>query len=584
MCYDLKYFATFDVVTTSNHSITILDGSEVKVAHIGTVLLKALTLQNVLYVPSFKFNLESIPKLCLNLDCEVIFTANKCFVQVYSMRMHLGSLKKGLYCTPASAAQISLIPFSLDDQPDSSLQIATFASANTQGDIDNQAKLLHLRLGHLPFTQLILVDPMISSKSSVDTICHICPAARQYRLSFPNSLIKSTRPFQLLHIDLWGPHRVVTHNNYSIFLTIDDDFSRSPHNSSTTTISTQPNSVPISIPISVPSNQTETTIRKSSRLVKNPSWMDKYICLIAQHTEIVEPTTYKKDAKSPKWVEAMEKELKALKDNNTWEIVTLPHGKKAIGSKWVFRLKRNVDGSIERYKARLVAKGFTQKYGIYYLETISPVVKMSNIRCLLSIVASKNRKVYQLDVNNAFLHEDLHEEVYMKIPEGFQAAPTQVCKLKKFLYGLKQASRQWFAKLVHELLFLSFKLSKNDYSMFIKHNKDEMIVVTVYVDDILSLVGKLNFLTSTRPDLSYTVQALSQFMSEPRTSHLAALQHTLRYAAGTEGQGILLKASDQLKLEAFSDSNWGACVDTRRSITGYLLLLGNSPISWKSKK
>lgn len=98
-----------------------------------------------------------------------------------------------------------------------------------------------------------------------------------------------------------------------------------------------------------------------------------------------------------------------------------------------------------------------------------------------------------------------------------------------------------------------------------------------------SLVGKLNYLTNTRPDLSYTVQTLSQYMHAPRNTHLSALHHTIRYLAGTINQGILLKGSDQLKLQAFSDADWGSCIDSRRSVTGYIVLFGDSPISWKSK-
>lgn len=98
------------------------------------------------------------------------------------------------------------------------------------------------------------------------------------------------------------------------------------------------------------------------------------------------------------------------------------------------------------------------------------------------------------------------------------------------------------------------------------------------------LVGKLNFLTHTRPDLAYTVQYLSQFLQQPMISHYKALMHTLKYVASTAEQGVLLEGSDQLVLQAYSDSDWGACLDTRRSISGYVLMLGKSPISWKSKK
>jgi len=99
-----------------------------------------------------------------------------------------------------------------------------------------------------------------------------------------------------------------------------------------------------------------------------------------------------------------------------------------------------------------------------------------------------------------------------------------------------------------------------------------------------TIIGKLNFLTNTRPDISYAVQTLSQFMQSPRTSHMIALEHTLRYLQGTAGQGILLRADGPLLLKAFSDSDWASCPNSRRSVTGYIVLMGSSPISWKSKK
>ena len=138
----------------------------------------------------------------------------------------------------------------------------------------------------------------------------------------------------------------------------------------------------------------------------------------------------------------MNKEIHALKTNQTWEFVDLPKGKKVIGSKWVYKIKFKADGSLERCKARLVAKGYNQKYGIDYEETFTPVVKMTTTRCLLAITASHKRIIHQLDINNAFLHGDLHEEEYMRMPEGIPNPKNQVCLLKKSLYGLKQASTQ----------------------------------------------------------------------------------------------------------------------------------------------
>lgn len=139
----------------------------------------------------------------------------------------------------------------------------------------------------------------------------------------------------------------------------------------------------------------------------------------------------------------MKDEMESMAHNDVWDLVKLPKGAKAIGCKWVYKTKKDSLGNIERYKARLVAKGFTQKEGIDYNETFSPVSKKDSFRIIMALVAHFNLELHQIDVKKAFLNGVLEKEVYVKQPEGFFSSEGEnlVCKLKKSIYGLKQASR-----------------------------------------------------------------------------------------------------------------------------------------------
>lgn len=188
----------------------------------------------------------------------------------------------------------------------------------------------------------------------------------------------------------------------------------------------------------------------------------------------------------------MEKEIQALENNHTWSLVELQKGKVPIGYKWVFKIKYNANGSIERYKARLVAKGYTQQLGVDYIETFSQVARITTIRTLLAVDVAKGWFIHQLDVNNAFLHGDLNEEVYMKLPPGFQSQQAnQVCKLNRPLYGLKQASRQWNAKLTTTLLGMGFSLAKSNPSLFTQ-SSEHFIAILIYVDDLIITSSSLD--------------------------------------------------------------------------------------------
>jgi histone deacetylase 1/2 len=187
------------------------------------------------------------------------------------------------------------------------------------------------------------------------------------------------------------------------------------------------------------------------------------------------------------WKLAMDAEYNALIDNKTWHLVPPKRGINVIDCKWVYKVKRKSDGSLDRYKARLVAKGFRQRYGIDYEDTFSPVVKPATIRTILFVAVSRGWSLRQLDVQNAFLHGYLEEDVYMKQPPGYEdkSKSEYICKLDKALYGLKQAPRVWHSRLSSKLCQLGFKASKADTSLFYYNKGSVTIYVLIYVDDII---------------------------------------------------------------------------------------------------
>ena len=204
------------------------------------------------------------------------------------------------------------------------------------------------------------------------------------------------------------------------------------------------------------------------------------------------------------WLEAMKEEMNSLKKNQTYELVKLPSGKKVLKNRWVFKNKKDGEKSVKR-KARLVVKGCNQKKGIDFDEIFSPVVKMTSIRTVLGLAASLDLELEQLDVKTAFLHGDLHEEIYMEQPEGFEEKGKEklVCRLKKSLYGLKQAPRQWYRKFDSFMTSNGYKRTSADPCVYFRKFPDgNFIILLLYVDDMLIVGQDAERISTLKKDLS----------------------------------------------------------------------------------
>ncbi|GJW67395.1 retrovirus-related pol polyprotein from transposon TNT 1-94 [Tanacetum coccineum] len=200
-----------------------------------------------------------------------------------------------------------------------------------------------------------------------------------------------------------------------------------------------------------------------------------------------EPKKVSEALKHPGWVDAMQDELNQFAKNKVWTLVPAPYGKTIIGSKWVFKNKRDKTGIVRKNKARLVAQGYNQQEGIDYDETFAPVARLEAIKIFLAFATYMNFIVYQMDVKSAFLNGKLKEEVYVKQPPGFERNkfPNHVCKLDKSLYGLKQAPRAWYETLSTFLTEHKFVRGKIDNTLFVYKTHTDVILVQIYVDDII---------------------------------------------------------------------------------------------------
>jgi hypothetical protein len=380
-------------------------------------------------------------------------------------------------------------------------------------------------------------------------------------------------------------------------------------------------------------------------------------------------------AQQKEWKAACQQELNSLRARDVYDLVNPPSGRKIIRNRWVFDVK--TDG---RKKARLVAKGFSQVEGIDFNDIFSPVVRYETVRLILALAALENWHMSSVDVKTAFLYGELDEELYMEQPEGFKIPGKEhlVLRLKRAIYGLRQAALQWWKALDKSMAKLGFKRLLSDSGIFVYKDKNgaPKVIVIVYVDDAIFLgrdmsivrrvkdlfmkiwecrdlgdtkeflrmrivhgngyitidqqdylrkvlerfdlinakaaptplpmgyvptpneapvdeqlrhkfqqvIGSLLYIMlGTRPDIAFAVTKLSQFAANPSKDHLVKALYICRYLIGTPEYRIIYSGRKQRGFIAYADSDWASDIHTRRSTTGYMVMLASGVISWNTR-
>ena len=425
---------------------------------------------------------------------------------------------------------------------------------------------------------------------------------------------------------------------------------------------------------------------------KLAEYVDEY-ALAAEigDTEALEPRSLAEAKKRPDWhlwEKAIQEELATLKMAGTWELVDAPENTNIVGSKWVFRAKKDAAGNVIHYKARLVAQGFSQVPGVDYFDTFAPVARLASIRAVLAFAAAENYETGQIDVKGAYLNGELtnDEVIYMKQPPGYSVSDPKekalVCRLQKTLYGLKQSGRRWYQKLVDIMEKLGFKRCEVDQAVFFRWEKGKLIIVLVHVDDCsivanskplimgfkteiakhvdITNLGDLHWilgievlrireerrillsqrsyidstlwryglddlkpvsipmdpnvcLTSaqspsstedfacmqnipyheaigslmyaslgTCPDITYAVQTVSCFSTNPGIEHWEAVKRIFRYLKGTKDLWLSY-GEQQRELLGYADAD-GSMAEDRRAVSGYAFLIHGGAISWSAKR
>ncbi|GJU56921.1 putative ribonuclease H-like domain-containing protein [Tanacetum coccineum] len=336
-----------------------------------------------------------------------------------------------------------------------------------------------------------------------------------------------------------------------------------------------------------------------------------FACFLSQK----EPKKVIQSLEDPSWIEAMQEELLQFEFQKVWTLVDLPNGKRAIGTKCVFKNKKYERGIVVRNKARLVAQGYTQEEGIDYDKVFALIARIKAIGLFLAYASYMGFIVYQMDVKSAFLYGTIEEEVYVCQPPGFEDPHfhDKVYKVEKALYGLHQAPRSWYKTLSTYLLENGFKRGTIDKTLFIKKDKSDILFQMSsmgeltfflglqvqykedgifinqdkYVADILKKFDYVTVKTAStpmEPNKALVKDEEADNIVTPKTSHLHAVKRIFKYLKGQPKLGLWYPRDSPFNLEAFSDSDYAGASLDKKSTTGGCKFLGKRLISWQCKK
>jgi hypothetical protein len=227
------------------------------------------------------------------------------------------------------------------------------------------------------------------------------------------------------------------------------------------------------------------TPKGTFRESKTPHRFGGYVALMSSISD-AKPSSFEEANKLQVWKDSMLEEYRSILKNNVWDIVPRPKDKSVVSSKWIYKIKHAVDGSVENFKARFVASGFTQKEGIDYEETFAPVARYTSIQTIIALTFVLGWKLHQMDVKTTFLNGKIEQKVFVEQPDGFvlHNKGTHLCKLRKALYGLKKASRVWYDRIDDFLKSLGFQKSDVDANLYFKVRGNQPVILIMYVDDL----------------------------------------------------------------------------------------------------